>query len=478
LMNNPAVKRKAGFYIEVGCPGCGGELELQQDFFVISCQHCGSILRIRMPDTPPVYIVRKKISRREIRFNIDRFLKENKQPLTASDIQYKQIYYPYWHINAIVLKTRNKVEYIEDRTDEGYGYSSYTRAEKTSIPIKEKKTEVTLSPFATSLQAGIMMENIPSSLGLRTEYILAVPFSEENIDDDIHAMPVIIPWEEAYKRLEKSVQTVGQIEVADFGQNKNVLFKPMASLIYFPYFIVESHIGHKYGRWIIDGVTGRVIKNVEQINGNPQNEESEPIKMEFGKLDIDHHRCPNCGEDLSAEQSYIYICSNCQQLISMERASLFNNELEITSNSGTDKDVLIPFWSLKFENSISRSLGSAFGSNENLEHLIIPAMRMSNLESAYKLSRRMTVAFPELDLISLIDCDERFKPVQISPSEAIVLAQVIYARERMGISSTLAMHDITSLVKETKLFYMPFHAEQYFMLDSISNSITFVKAVL
>jgi len=40
------------------------------------------------------------------------------------------------------------------------------------------------------------------------------------------------------------------------------------------------------------------------------------------------------------------------------------------------------------------------------------------------------------------------------------------------------MHDITSLVKEIKLFYMPFHAEQYFMLDSISNSITFVKVVL
>lgn len=477
-MNNSAAKRKTGFYIEVGCPGCGGELELQQDFFVISCRHCGSVLRIRMPDTPPVYIVPEKVSRREIRFNIDRFLKENKQPLTASDIQYKEIYYPYWHINAIVLKTRNRIEYIEDRTDEGYGYSSYTRAEKISIPIKEKKTEVILSPFSTSLQAGIAMENIPPSLGLRTEYILAVPFSEENIDDDLQAMPVIISWEEAYKRLEKSVQTAGQINMADFGQNKNVLFRPMASLIYFPYFIVESHIGHKYGRWIVDGVTGRVIKNVEQLGGNSQDEESGTIKLEFGKLDIDHHRCSNCGEDLPKEQSYIYICSNCQQLISMEEASLFNNELKITSNSGSNKDALIPFWSLKFEKSISKSLGSAFGSDENLDHLIIPALRMSNLETLYKLSRRMTVAFPEIDLESLIDNDKRFKPVRIGPSEAIVLAQIIYARERMGISGSLDLHDITTLVKEIKLFYMPFHPEQYFMLDSIFNSITFVKAVL
>jgi len=322
------------------------------------------------------------------------------------------------------------------------------------------------------------MENIPPSLGLRTDYIVAVPFSEENINDDIQAMPVIIPWEEAYKRLEKSVQTVGQIDTAEFGTNKTVLFRPMASLIYFPFFIIESHIGNKYGRWIADGVTGRVIKNVERLSSNPSNVESDTTKIEFGKLDIDHHRCSNCGEDLPGEQSYIYICSNCQQMTSMEQASLFNKDIEITSNSGTGNDVLIPFWSLKFESSISQSLGSAFGSSENLNELIVPAMRMTNFESVYKLSRRMTVAYPEFDLESLISFDKRFKSVQIGPSEAIALAQVIYARERMGISNSLSINDITPLVKELKLFYMPFHPEQYFMLDSISNSITFVKSAL
>ena len=431
-----------------------------------------------MPDTPPVYIVPKKVSRREIRFNIDRLLKENKQPLTGSDIQYKQIYYPYWHINAVVLKTRNRVEYIADRSAEGYGYSSYARAEKTSVPIKEKKTEVTLSPFSASFQAGMVMENIPSSLGVRTQYIVAAPFSEENVEDDIHALPVIIPWQEAFKRLEKSVQTVGQINIAEFGSNKTVLFRPIASLIYFPFYIVESHLGDKYGRWIADGVTGRIIKNVERLSNSSPYEESNRTKIEFGKLDIDHHRCSNCGEDLPGEQSYIYICNNCQQLTSMEQVNRFNTNLEITSNSGSDNDILIPFWSLKFESNVSGSMGSSFGTTEKLENLVIPAIRLSNFESAYKLSRRMTVAYPELDLDPLMQFDKRFKSVLIGPSEAITLAQVVYARERMGISTSLPLKDITHLVKELKLFYMPFHPQQYFMLDSIFNSITFVKSTM
>lgn len=477
-MNNSAKKRKTGFYIEVGCPGCGGELELQQDFFVISCKHCGSVLRVKMPDTPPVYIVPQKVSRREVRFNIDHLLKKNRQPLTSSDIQYKQIYYPYWHINAVVLKTRNRVEYIADRTTEGYGYSSYTRAEKHSVPIKEKKTEVTLSPYSMSIQAGMTMDNIPPSLGLRTEYIVAEPFSDENIENDVQALPVIIPWEEAYKRLNKSAQSVGQIDVAEFGSNRTVLFRPMASLIYFPYFIAESLIGDKYCRWIADGVTGRVLKNVEKLSNNIHNEEISTTIIDFGKLDIDHHRCSNCGEDLPGEQSYIYICKNCQYLTSIEHNNMFNPEIMATSDRGSKEDVLIPFWSLKIGSNFLKSFGSALGSSEILSSLVIPAIRMSNFESVYKLSRRMTVAYPKFDIEPIIELDNRFKSIQIGPSEAITLAQVVYARERMGISTSLPLEDITPLVKELKLFYVPFHSKQYFMLDSISNSITFVKSSL
>ncbi len=64
-------KNQSGFYIGVGCPGCGGELALESEFFVISCDHCGSVLRVTLPEIPPAYMVAAKVSKREARFGID-----------------------------------------------------------------------------------------------------------------------------------------------------------------------------------------------------------------------------------------------------------------------------------------------------------------------------------------------------------------------------------------------------------------------
>ncbi|MEE8577598.1 MAG: hypothetical protein V3T31_10120, partial [candidate division Zixibacteria bacterium] len=51
---------KSGFYIEVTCPGCGGTLDLDTDFFVLECTHCGSVHRVVMPEAPAAYMISAK----------------------------------------------------------------------------------------------------------------------------------------------------------------------------------------------------------------------------------------------------------------------------------------------------------------------------------------------------------------------------------------------------------------------------------
>ena len=152
-----------------------------EDFFVLTCRYCDSTLRITMPEIPPAYLVAAKATRREVRFSIDRYLKEKGEPLTSSDIQYKRVYYPYWKIDAVLLKARNRTTIIEDRSDDdgygtGYGYSTYSQSQ----PIENRKTEVTLAPYCTTFPAGCEIPGVPVSLGMRAEYIKVEPFAEES----------------------------------------------------------------------------------------------------------------------------------------------------------------------------------------------------------------------------------------------------------------------------------------------------------
>ena len=105
------VKAKRGFYIAASCPACGAELELESDFLTTSCSSCGSVLRILTPTLPPAYVVKAKIViDKDVRFHIDRHLKGNAEPLTDSLDDVRKFYFPYWKIDAILLRLRHRKE--------------------------------------------------------------------------------------------------------------------------------------------------------------------------------------------------------------------------------------------------------------------------------------------------------------------------------------------------------------------------------
>ncbi len=461
-------KNNISFYIGVTCPGCGGELELEEDFFVLTCEHCGSALRIVMPEVPPAYMAVCKIPEQEVRFHVDRYLKKHDYPLTDTDTQIKALYYPYWKINAILLKKRNKiVERFISTDDDRYG-------EERSY--EQKKTEISLVPYVTTVPAGNRFEGIPPSLGMRTNILNVVPFSRENVPENFDTFGIYVSWEEVLDVLQQNVKNMGNIAFADFGKNRTELFHPVGSFVYFPYYIVESYLEGQFRRLIVDGVTGRVCNMLTQLSGG--GEFAEEADIELGQLTVEFHRCGNCGFDLPRQQSYVYICDNCGVLTVLEQYQPLLSELYFAPSPGKNDDKLLPFWAFKLVGPdaprVKRLMGGIYAS----EWLVVPAFKIANFEAAYRLTKRMSAAFPRIELEPVESEKFHFYPVSVGPKEAEALSRALIYREEIAKTHSAAPKELNVAVEEARLFFAPFHPERYFYVDSIVGAITFERSLV
>ena len=462
-------KNRTGFYIGVGCPGCGGELKLEDEFYVIACGHCGSVLRVTMPETPPAYLVSAKVTEREARFTIDRYLKENKLPLTDSSLQFKRIYYPYWKVDAVLLKVRNRIETRDHGCDEN-GQREYV--------TEKEKTEISLTPYSTTLPAGVEFDGMPFAIGVRTSYLKLVPFSRDNTQDGFEPLPVVKSWPDAASELLSRINNLAHLDEAAFGKNRTELFRPVASLIYFPCIVAESYSGGEFNRFVVDAVTGRMLDHIDRSEYSDVSVTVDPEQMEFGQLGVDFHRCSNCGEDLPVSQSILYVCANCHRLISLGQTSDSIGTVSMTVPAGSDSDGLFPFWSLTMTPEVQARLQRLFGGIFRSDRLVLPAFRIGNFEAMFRLAKRMSAALPRIETVPVDSFDRRCHPVTLSLAEARMFAGIItYRAELDRMVGTLAQKcDVE--VTGADLLYAPFHPESYFYVDSVMGAVTFEKSLI
>jgi len=516
-------QNKQGFFIGAGCPGCGGDLELESDFFVLECPHCGSNLRVKLPDSPVAYMVQSKVESSRLRFYADRYLKENDLPLTGSGLQTKMLYFPYWRVDATLLKLRNKTNkrVIYSETDSSQESVSYT-----------DKTTISVNPYSVTIGAGTPTEGVPETLGMRSEIVRVVPFADENIEDDFSPLPIVRPFEVIEKKIKLAVYSMSQINPADFGQNITRMFNPVFSLIYFPYVIAESY-DPAYRRFVLDGLTGRVLKlktpgeernetgQIVRENGlelklgaadvsiqagsSPEPSDSgivgaalsrgvvtdsmganlddsggyeQPLAIEFGQLDVGFHRCANCGVDLPAQKSYVYICSNCQVIQLAEETARELNGIEVADWSGDDDVVMVPFWWIRISPEESKRMARMLGTVQQPDKLFIPALKASNFEAANRLARRMTAAHTKLTTSRTSMLDSRFMPVAISQSEARAHAELLICREMMEMGNRSPEVEVDLKATESGLIYVPFQLQNYFYVDAILKAVTMERSLI
>jgi hypothetical protein len=488
-------KPKSGFFIGVGCPGCGGDLDLEADFFVTECEHCGSPLRVIMPDVPPAFMMRSAVARHELRFHIDRYLKEHGLPLTNSTLQIKRLYYPYWKVDGTVLKLRNKTETktIYSETD--------SSVEST---IESDRSTVSVSPYSVTIAAGTSMEGIPETIGMRAETIRVIPFADENLEDDFDALPILRPWEIVRQKVNAAVSSMSLINPADFGTNLTRLFNQSFSLIYFPYYVVECY-GQDYVRFVLDGLVGRVIKAIYPEDAFAESEKppedpvedrvlqgvvhelmavddsgtlEPPPEVAFGQLDVDFHRCTVCGSDLPTVQSHVYICSNCLELQVLDRNNATLPGIEVAEFEDDASIRLIPFWRLRLPEIMTGRFGNLLGGLDKGEDLLVPATGASNFEGVHKLARRMSVAQGRMTRTMVEKLDERYLPVRIGRGQALALAEMIVCRELVDHGHKLPEEGLELVPSEVGLVYVPFRQANYFYVDTVINAVSAEKSLI
>ncbi len=520
-MTTSKAKPKNGFFIGVGCPGCGGALELDADFFVTTCQHCGSVIRIVQPDTPAAYLIRAKATESQTRFALDRYLKERREPLTDSRLRIKKVYYPYWRVEGAVLKLRNRIERKV--------YNSENDSAQATV-VENPKSEITLSPYLLTIGAGRPIHPVPDSLGLRAETITILPFSSDNIQTDYEPLPVMRPWEQVQQRVRLALAALGEIDAPQFGSNYTRLFDPVFSVIYFPYLIVETY-SPTCRRFALDGLTGRVVGDVllrvstdhesadvsgagcdlpdahvhfsfepagtsdpetdtrqfNQVTGGgadytamaPANDlPDDPPKLEFGELQVDFHRCATCGHDLPAQLSYVYICKNCQTLTVLGKSRFPVERIEMADCDSSQRVTLVPFWWLRLPPDDMQRHRALIGGLGAPDRIVLPAVRSNNHEALLRVAKRMTAAAQKIPLRPVETFDDRFLSVRVSLSEAIADAEMLLVRDlgalgRRGPSLAVELHPI-----EIGLMYVPFRLENYFYVDTIFNAVSMERQLI
>lgn len=454
--------RKSGFCIGVTCPACGGELELQGDFFVLTCSHCESVLRVVMPETPPAFLVRRKVSQREALFQLDRYCREQGLPfVSGATVTY--VSYPYWRVDAVALKVRHTTYEVE-RPDSEEAYDDCQTEEREFKAIN-------LAPVTVTRLAAQEIIGIPFSLGLRTDYLRMVPFAQDSTDEDTTYYSVNVPQETARIEAFKGVVGAGKVDYANAGKNRTEVFSPVLSLIYFPYLRVESVLPQVIRTFYLDGVTGKVAGSAEQTVDSPIDAVPAGSGVPFGALKVSLHRCGNCGVDLPITRSHVYQCHNCGRVAFLERHALLQTQVQSAANDN-DNDILFPFWSMQFAVQDQSALRKMFGGSYGSDRVMVPAFKIRNIEAAYRLCKRMSAAAGRITFAPVETISPGCAPASVPLREALTMVELLWHRDLAGREMRT---DIASGFNpiSAQLIFVPFEKEQYFYVDTVLKAVTF-----
>jgi hypothetical protein len=485
------LNRKTGFHIGVTCPGCGADLELQDDFFSVQCSFCGSVLRLVMPETAPVYYVPMKMQKRELRFQVDRHLKNTGQPLTGAGLSYKVVYYPYWKIDAVKLQVKLKrQENISQNTNSnilttqlhyhgvfvtGRVVGNVLTAKPSNVDNKE--LTVRLSPYSMTRNAADEVLGIPPSLGQRTDCIKMYPMSAGDHDISAQYIPIDKSWEATARQAGDSVG-LGK-HTGEPGCLARELLFPEGSIVYFPFAVFEHNSRDSIlQRIVCDGVVGRVLSVVSPSNELIEECHGETSLIDYGQVLVTEHRCKNCGTDLPASSSSVYVCRNCHIAVSIDNNVTLNEGIFRASdsdNNGRSDIQLFPFWSFRAPKKLINDFVKSYYHIDNSENIIVPAFTFSNFDAMRRLTKRVTASGQTLNIQPIDDLDQRFLAAPVGLQKAHRMAEITLYCAQASQKTKLSIDDFNFPVEDARLIYIPFSCENYFYISTVNDAITFEK---
>lgn len=453
-------RSSSGYCISTTCPGCGGILRLEANFLTTRCAHCGSAVRIKPSTAPPAFLLKPRVERLQVRFFLDRYLKQAGRTLSSTPPEITGVYFPYWRVEAMLLRLRNRIE-------KRYDIPDWERGEEV-VEREQQATEVSLSPYTLTLPADAQAAAFPASLGVRPQIALLYPMTADYLREDFAIWPIRLDATSAFDHARAAAGNLDRLSQSGIKHNQSHLFGGKLSLIYMPYYLCRGKESY-----LVDAISGEV---------SPADDldlpEVDAASTEFGALEIELHRCTNCGYDLPENGSLIQVCAQCESVVRLDAtANLGKLPLGFPERQ-REGDGLFPFYVFDIVAADAGRLQKALRGLKETRQMVIPAFALGNFEALYRLASRMSSACAQSELIELPDWPRQFAPVTVSIAEAQGIAAAIYARALTGKTDAIDSASFNLAAERVRLLFAAFRADGYFFVDEYLGAITFERAAI
>jgi hypothetical protein len=459
-----------GYKLGITCCFCGGRLEIDEASRTTTCSHCSSILKVAREGTVLKFVVHDDSPEREVKFLVDRHLKENELPLVSRWDTLDKVYVPYWRVRGTVFQ-------LEKRPT-GITLSKPSQEGESDEPVPP--TEVKILPKEVSLCGNTDLVWGIESLGVRTHTLRLQPL-EEKFYTDYHFIPLSVSQEQAVERFDKSMQTVAQYSAKNRSQVQVISTGLESTLIYFPTWV--GNIVTKQGKYVVqvDPVANRVcLFDAGEVEVPP--DDTTPVRR-AGDVTIIPHRCPNCGDDLPAgEYSVAYYCGNCRRQF-MERGTGYD---QVKLNVPPDLDaenLLFPFWVIKLS-SVEWVEPDRLQKSMELMHFrtdrfYIPAFTISNPSKLLRLIVHYNREQNEFSFDEYPQGHYKFIDVTLSPEEAteLVMPLIDAACTSRGFMPDYPLQPFKPKTVAAQLVWLPYALDRYFWREQITGA-TIEKAAV
>jgi hypothetical protein len=269
-------------------------LEFLEGANVSRCSFCNLPLLFQSPDSILTYYLESKFNRREVPFLLDRFRKEKGENLSKRVDEIELCFLPFWRFTSEVFYTLiddSGLKQLEEEKDDG---------------ILTKAWDISFLAHRTN-DLGL------TTLGLRPEWLKLKLLTHKNFIKEGEVLNLEL---NSYSAKNKALQSLLLLMENKRSFEKEMVLKLLEetlSLIYFPLWIANFISGEGRHYQIIDGITGRTLKESPGYFELKKYKGQEAQEVCLPK--IIPHRCPNCGWDLPVTPFHlVFPCENCHRI--------------------------------------------------------------------------------------------------------------------------------------------------------------------
>jgi predicted RNA-binding Zn-ribbon protein involved in translation (DUF1610 family) len=453
--------------VSASCPSCGAPLEFQEGANVSRCPFCNLPLLFQSPNCILTYYLEPQVNPKEIPFRLDRFRKNRGESLSRRVDEIKLYYLPFWRFTCNIFYTQ-----VDDPTMEAY-------QEKAEAEILTRDWDINF-PANDSNDFGL------DTLGLRPEWLKLKLLTDKNLMKAGDVLNLELDSSSANQKALKSLELLMADKKSIGKELVTRLLDETLSLLYFPMWVVDFVVKEGKYHQIIDGITGRTLK---QNQGCFELKENSDWKIqEISTPKIIPHRCPNCGWDLPVTPFHlVFPCENCNRIweisangylaIDGEIAKIRDSDLTAASKS----ICYFPYWVFqarpakekefpiqKLVELIPSEIGWFKVKDKSKPFLFyVPAFEIKNLSKIPALSLVLTRTQPELETETWEKT--KLSGAVMSAEDARKIAEILWIH-LISEKVNLYLDEWKELVLEKgKLVWYPYYEECNSLEDLVTG---------